>query len=53
MSIENAFAWTLVGISLVIALVAFAVIVACVWRRVAEHRTQGVLRRAMQGGDRA
>lgn len=52
MSLENAFAWSLVGISLVIALVAFAVIGFCVWRRVADARTKVVLRRAMQGGDR-
>jgi hypothetical protein len=51
MSIENIVAWVLVGLSLGIALVGFAVIVAVVFRRIAEHRAE-VFKNAMKGGRR-
>lgn len=52
MNIENAIAWSLVGICIGIAIVGFVVIVVCVLERFADRKRVDVLRQAMKGGER-
>lgn len=50
MNIANAFAWSLVGICIGIAIVGLVVIVVCLLERFADRKRVDVLKQAMRGG---